>query len=66
MKRLEIKEMENVQGGGCVGAVLGSVAVTVSAIGISYATGGAAAALFGGWIVAKIAATANMIEDCAF
>lgn len=65
MKKLNLNQMENVQGGGCVGAMIGSLAVTASAISISYATGGLATALLGGWILSKMAATANLLEDCA-
>lgn len=65
MKKLEIKQMEEIQGGGCAGAVLGSVAVTVGALGLCYLSGGALAAGLAGWIAAKAAATVNMIEDCA-
>lgn len=64
MKTLELNQMENLKGGGCAGAVLGSLAVTVAAGGLIYVTGGAAAWAFAGWLAAKTAATVNMIEDC--
>jgi hypothetical protein len=62
MKNLEFTQMETVNGGGCAGA--GSIAVTLGAGALIYATGGAAAWALGGWIAMKTAATINMIEDC--
>ena len=69
MKKLELNQMEIVEGGGCAGAVLNSLAVTVGAVGVTIAissvTAGQGAWLLGGWVALKIAATVSIIEDCA-
>ena len=69
MKKLEVNQMENLEGGGCAGSILNSLAVTVGAVGVTIAmssvTAGQGAWLLAGWCAAKIAATVSVIEDCA-
>lgn len=68
MKKLELNQLEMIEGGAngwnCAGAVLGTVGVTLAAGAITLATANTGI-LLAGWLVAKTAATLNVIGSCS-
>jgi len=64
MEKLNFEEMASCEGGGCIGSVAGSLAVTIAGTGIAFATGPAFGWALAAWVVSKAAITVTMIEDC--